>query len=448
MATTRLDVGSHDASGFAEIHTHLCAQLAELGLSPDAPPTADQWRRLLANGARDCRYGSDHGGSSHERRGWSSFENLFRHTPVPLIEQDYTQLQHWMQDLRDRGVADIRRHLGNDIEAVRAVVHKIDMVAANPAAVRAVGIPHRELIGPVDPVIINEGSLQGWLTQFEAVWNGTPVVHASIEAATASGQTYDAETILAAPLVDGVPDFSRAVFTIFDITDQRNEERRMIELMEAKNRFLASVSHEIRTPLTAVLGFAQILDEQVDVLDHDDRRLMISAISQHAQEVANLVEDLLVAARAEIGQVEITSMPVDLGKQVDSILAGGVIAIDVGVDFPLPTFAQGDPTRIRQILRNLLTNAERYGGDNVVVSGRRSGHTATVEISDDGIGLPVVDWERIFEPYHKAHKVKGKPESVGIGLAVSRQLAELMDGTLDYRYSDGRSIFRLTLPAA
>lgn len=448
MVRTTSDAPTQEAPAQLEVHPMLGRRLSELGLSTDIAPTVDQWQQLLAAADTDYRTRDLTADLASDQRGWSSFENLFRHTPVPIMEQDYTDLQLWMARLRAQGVTDIRTHLGGDIEKIRAVGPKIRMVAANPAAVRAVGIPHRDLIGPIDPIIINDGSVEGWVKQFEAVWNGTPVIHATIEAATASGELYDAETILAAPVVDGVPDFSRAVFTIFDVTDTRNEERRMIGLMEAKNRFLASVSHEVRTPLTAVLGFAQILDEQLDVLDHDDRRLMISAISQHAQEVANLIEDLLVAARVEIGQVEVTSIPVDLGKQLESVLSGAIVSIDVDIDFPLPVFAKGDPTRIRQIIRNLLSNAERYGGDHVRVVGCRSGNTAAIEVCDNGNGLPVVDWDRIFEPYHKAHRMKGQPESVGIGLAVSRQLAELMGGTLDYRYTGGVSVFRLTLPGA
>ena len=160
-----------------------------------------------------------------------------------------------MQQLRDQGVTSLRDHLGDDIDAIRAVVPLIRIVAANPAAVSAVGIPLEELIGPIDPQIVNEGSESGWLTQFEAVWTGEPEAHAAYTAATGGGVGYDAKSILASPLVGGEPDFSRAVFTLIDVTDQRNEERRMQELMEAKNRFLASVSHEIRTPLTAILGF-------------------------------------------------------------------------------------------------------------------------------------------------------------------------------------------------
>ncbi len=381
-------------------------------------------------------------------RGWSSFENLFRITPVPLMEQDYTEAQAWMNDLKSQGIEDIREAIGPSLAGVRGVVPMIRIVAANPAAILAVGLPPEELLGPIDPRIVNEGSVEGWLEQLDAVWHSKPIAHSMIVAATASGQQYDAETILAAPVITGVPDFSRAVFTIFDVSDHRNEERRMIGLMEAKNRFLASVSHEIRTPLTAVLGFARLLDDGHDMLEDDDRKLMISSIAQHSQEVAHLVDDLLVAARVEIGRIDVARASVDLRKQVDQVLDGGMVAIDVGVRMEQTCMATGDPTRVRQIIRNLLTNAERYGGSNVLIEGRVEAKSTLLEISDDGAGLPVPDWERIFAPYERAHRSPGQPGSVGIGLAVSRQLAELMHGTLVYRFENGRSVFRLTLPNA
>jgi signal transduction histidine kinase len=105
-----------------------------------------------------------------------------------------------------------------------------------------------------------------------------------------------------------------------------------------------------------------------------------------------------------------------------------------------------DPARLRQVLRNLLTNAERYGGPNVaVVVDTEGDDSVVVDVVDDGPGIPPHDWDRIFEPYQRAHEAPGQPDSVGVGLAISRQLATLMGGTLDYRY-DGRSVFRLRLP--
>ncbi|HEY7823085.1 MAG TPA: ATP-binding protein, partial [Acidimicrobiia bacterium] len=128
--------------------------------------------------------------------------------------------------------------------------------------------------------------------------------------------------------------------------------------------------------------------------------------------------------------------------------AGGSFTDDVVFDAPSERIeATGDPARVRQILRNLLTNAERYGGPNVGVTVSRDDRGVEIAVLDDGEGLPSEEWESIFQLYHRAHDGE-RHESLGIGLAISRQLAELLGGTLEYARENGLSIFRLHLPAA
>lgn len=426
--------------------SNLEALLDDLGLSVDSPPGPADWQRLIGELQR---FESDARATVAElERDSSSFENLFRTSPVPMMEQDYSEVEDWMDELRSRGVGHVREAL-TGIEDIRKVVPKIKMVAANPAAVEAVGLSLDQLIGPIDPVIVNEGAEESWLTQLSAVWDRDPVAHSLFVAATASGETYDAESILSAPIVDGEPDFSRAVFSLIDVTSHRDEERRMAKLVEAKNRFLASVSHELRTPLTAILGFSRILEDD-GTLTVDDQKLMITSVSEHAQEMSHLIEDLLVAARSDLRQLDIIDVKVDLLSEIEqTVAAGGSFTTDVLVRTETSDpYAMGDPSRVRQILRNLLTNAERYGGDEVSITVSRAGPLVRVDVSDNGEGIPPEDWERIFQPYQSAHITAGRPGAVGIGLAISRQLAELMGGTLEYRFENDRSSFSLKLRPA
>ncbi len=364
-----------------------------------------------------------------------------------MLEQDYTRLSAWMEERRAEGVDDIRAYVGRDVEAICALVPLIEVIAANPAAVRAVGLPHDRLIGPIDPIIVNEGSVDSWLSQFEAVWEGRPVSHAAFEAATASGRRYDAEATLSAPIIGGRPDFTHAVFTLIDVTSHRDQERRMASEIQAKSAFLASVSHEIRTPLTAILGFARLLE--AGEIAEDERAGLIASIARQAQDVTDLVEDLLVSARADIGKLDVHNTNVEVVSLVEQTLeAGGSFTADVVVETDSDTvLAVGDPARIRQVLRNLLTNAERYGGPKVAVVIRVDRPNVLVEVTDDGPGLTRAQVDRIFEPFQRAHERPGQPGSIGIGLAISRQLAELMGATLEYRHEDGKSVFQLALEA-
>jgi signal transduction histidine kinase len=109
--------------------------------------------------------------------------------------------------------------------------------------------------------------------------------------------------------------------------------------------------------------------------------------------------------------------------------------------------AWADPQRFKQIIRNLLSNAERHGGAEVKVSASGHGESVIVRVSDDGDGVPPQHAERIFEPYQRAGGVPVKKGSVGLGLNVARRLARLMGGDLEYQHEGKWATFSLTLPA-
>ena len=219
-------------------------------------------------------------------------------------------------------------------------------------------------------------------------------------------------------------------------------------LVEVKGEFIAAVSHELRTPLTAVVGFADLLRKSGNELTPSDRAEMTAAIAEQSGEVAAIVDDLLVAARTDIGEMNVATVPVNLRAQTAQVLE----TLDMSQSIAIlghPPAALGDPARVRQILRNLFTNAVRYGGDHISVElGSESEGLASLIVRDDGDPIPTEDRKRIFEPYERANDQPGRPESIGLGLAVSRRLAQLMGGDLTYRHHDGHSIFELSLPLA
>lgn len=231
---------------------------------------------------------------------------------------------------------------------------------------------------------------------------------------------------------------------------RREAYRQLQQTVQSKDQFLASVSHEIRTPLTSVLGFASLLHDEGSHVNSQDGQELIDLIQHQAQEVSDLVEDLLVAARADIDAVSVVQEPVVLSEEIERVLAARLRngTDDIHVATNVGHQALADPTRVRQIVRNLLTNAIRYGGDQITITTHRAGPEMILVFSDNGEGISPEYRRRIFDPYHRGKPGLAKPDSIGLGLAVSKQLARLMDGDLTLRSDLGPATFQLTLPAA
>ena len=219
------------------------------------------------------------------------------------------------------------------------------------------------------------------------------------------------------------------------------------ELNREKDALLASVSHELRTPLIAVVGFSQLLQDAADEISDDERAEIVEMLVAHGTELTNITNDLLVAAQAEVGVLEVTPVPVNLHAQTAQVVEAFERdqAVDIGlIGRSVP--ATGDPDRIRQIVRNLVSNALRYGGDAVRVEVVGGGDTSSVLVCDDGPAIPDEDRERIFQRFQRARNSPGVAGSLGLGLVISRELAQLMGGDLTYRHENGESVFELSLP--
>jgi signal transduction histidine kinase len=219
------------------------------------------------------------------------------------------------------------------------------------------------------------------------------------------------------------------------------------ELAEAKNRFIATVSHELRTPLSAVVGFSGELAQGLDQYSLEEIAEMVALISSQSIEVAQLVDDLLTAERAASGNLTFRPSAIDLLVECRSIVESLQVDLEVSVEGDsAPAWA--DTLRTRQIVRNLLTNAHRYGGGQVRIEVGTSGSEAMLAVSDDGPGVKGIDADHIFDPYYRSQSTSEvKPDSVGLGLAVARQLARMMGGDLVYVRREGWTRFELTLPA-
>lgn len=234
---------------------------------------------------------------------------------------------------------------------------------------------------------------------------------------------------------------------IATVWDRRSTRDRLEKLLRSKDEFVASVSHELRTPLSVVMGLSSELAQSIDRFQPGEIAEFVAMIADQSRELSQMVEDLLVVARAEVALLSVLPKPIDVRAEVSNLLS------DLGPTLGnRVTFCEGnatgwaDPLRLRQVLRNLLVNAARYGGDRIEVGIEEQGNMVAIVVSDDGPGIPLADQDRIFDAYESAHLTPGRPSSLGLGLTVSRQLTRVMGGNLTYRYEDC-SIFEVTIPS-
>ncbi|HEX5971315.1 MAG TPA: ATP-binding protein [Gemmatimonadaceae bacterium] len=239
-----------------------------------------------------------------------------------------------------------------------------------------------------------------------------------------------------------------------------NEElaERQAELeraMAARSRFYASMSHELRTPINAVLGYSTLLLENIYGPLNEKQAEGIKRTHKAAKHLLELVNDVLDLSKIEAGKIEMRLQPVNFPQLVEDLFVTvRPLADQYGSALSLrhdgePLQVTSDPRRLRQILLNLLSNAIKFGrGQPIAVTSSSTPEGgAMVEVKDQGEGIAPGDLEKIFEEFVQLGKTQ-LTEGTGLGLPISRRLAEMMGGTLEVESTLGEgSTFRLMLPA-
>ena len=335
---------------------------------------------------------------------------------------------------------------------------------ANPRFQVLFGYTHEEILGqPLNDLIVPQPELHEASKLDETVRGGATVV-AEVQRRRKDGQLVQVRA--SAARVEGVGE--PGLFVLYeDISDEIAARAAMKDAKETAERvaqmrsaFLANMSHEIRTPMNAVLGLAELL---LDTELTTDQRRSLNLIQSSGETLLTLLNDILDLSKIEAESLQLETVPFDLPRLVDSVVSLlGVKArenkIELLADIPssVPEQVRGDPTRLRQVLTNLVGNAVKFTqAGEVVVAARQVAEqdgraTLRFSVRDTGIGIPETQRQSIFQPFSQGDlSMSRKYGGTGLGLTIAQRLVELMGGTLDVKSEVGRgSEFFFTIELA
>jgi PAS domain S-box-containing protein len=362
------------------------------------------------------------------------------------------------------------------IDAVVGMDRAGRITAFNPAAEKMFGYPRQEVLGKLLAEVIvppNLSSarctaLEHYLSTSEARVLGTRV---ELCALRGDGTTFPVELAIAGVDAGNAQSFTGLIRDISKRKAERLEEmevrgksheleeenRRMHEANRLKSEFLANMSHELRTPLNAIIGFAELMFEGKVGPVADDHKEYLGDILNSSRELLKLINGVLDLAKVESGKMEFHPESVDVGKvtaEVCDILRGLVstkrIRIETTVDASIAA-AVLDPSKLKQVLYNYLSNALKFTPDGGLVTIRVVPEEADflrIEVEDTGIGIRSEDTHRLFVEFQQLDAGSAKRYAgTGLGLALTKRIVEAQGGAVGVRSELGKgSTFWAVLP--
>jgi signal transduction histidine kinase/DNA-binding response OmpR family regulator len=278
-------------------------------------------------------------------------------------------------------------------------------------------------------------------------------------------------TLIAPVLVAGL--LSRIAFHLGGALDRAEEDRNQAldqlrkarDVAEGANRsksqFLANMSHELRTPLNAVIGYSELLQEEVEELGQKDLLSDLHKINAAGKHLLALINDILDISKIEAGRVELCPEIIEVDSLIGDIVTtirplmeknGNRLEVETGKD---PGSVHQDVTRLRQCLLNLLSNAAKFTRDGIVTlqasrEASDGGERLTFCVKDNGVGMTPDQLGRLFQPFTQADaSTTRKYGGTGLGLVITRKLVEMMGGSVAVKSEPSKgSVFSLQIPVA
>ncbi|HUP15095.1 MAG TPA: HAMP domain-containing sensor histidine kinase [Acidimicrobiia bacterium] len=302
-------------------------------------------------------------------------------------------------------------------------------------------------------VELSQGDFEVAFEGLERILTGeqASILQAIEETETASGRVASIATVIVTLLIPGA-----AISIYFLLARRQIRERRLSmesqlvaarELARVKDEFIASLSHELRTPLTSIYGFSELLLRD-GVEDTVQTTELVTIINTESSELMRMVEDILTGARLDSGALTFDITAMDILPEIENVVepfrrAGLEVTLSC-----LPAIVTADRMRFRQVLRNLISNAQKHGGSRIAIGTQVRGTDLVLAVVDNGPGVPIEIEGRLFERFVHDGSRALLTGSVGLGLAIARNLTEAMNGTLNYERIEDHTVFSMTLRVA
>lgn len=243
---------------------------------------------------------------------------------------------------------------------------------------------------------------------------------------------------------------------LHDISAQKKYEKELLSAKEAaeeasqvKSEFMSRMSHELRTPMNAILGFAQLMNNDPRASLSDDHRENIEEIIKAGERLLFLINEILDLADIEAGEITLSMEAVnirDLAQEISEsmipvALQNSVEIINESSFDEEPIYFFADRVRLKQTLVNIIANAIKYNRENGkvwITCDTRGGSTGTLSVKDTGVGISPELQKRLFKPFDRLEADQRGIEGTGIGLALSRRMIEMMEGTIHVQSESGK----------
>jgi PAS domain S-box-containing protein len=327
--------------------------------------------------------------------------------------------------------------LANIADGIVAVDRDGSIVLWNATAEQISGVPAEEALGRRVSKVLQRDL---------AAEDGAPPGERTL-----SIQRGDKEVWLSlseAVMLDASGAIAGRVFAFRDVSSER-----VVEQM--KSDFVATVSHELRTPLTSIYGFAETLMRGDVEFSDVERTTFLGYIASESGRLINIVDDLLSVARLETGTLRLNIEEIDIGSVVGEVVVRmqeHAERWEFELDVPSAgVVVEADREKLSQVLLNLVDNAVKFSpeGGRISISARRRPESAEVRVSDQGVGIPRADQQRIFSKFFRAESTGVGVHGTGLGLFLARGLLVAMGGRIWVESKEGQgSTFVFELPAA